>query len=262
MARRAATLVALLTAEALTVVVLHGLGRVDGLGGPGSDPAGWLRSAAPEEVVAGGLRLAALAGAWWLLASTAAYAAAHLLRVPTAVRTLRWAVLPELRGWVERAVGASVLASVALGPTGFGAGTASAGEPPPTIEVRDGRAVESIPDPAAPTPTPPTTTPPTTAPPAPDPSPVPAEPPSPAAPPQSPAPEVASTPYVVATGDSLWTIAAGHLAHATGRAVAALPADEVASYWVRVVDANRDALRSGNPNLIYAGEALELPPLA
>jgi nucleoid-associated protein YgaU len=70
------------------------------------------------------------------------------------------------------------------------------------------------------------------------------------------------TPYIVATGDSLWTIAAGHLARATGRAVGVVPAGEVASYWTRVVDTNRDALRSGDPDLIYAGEALELPPLA
>jgi hypothetical protein len=67
---------------------------------------------------------------------------------------------------------------------------------------------------------------------------------------------------VVVSGDSLWTIAAGHLARATGRAVAEVPVGEVASYWARVVDHNRDALRSGNPNLIYPSEALELPPLA
>jgi hypothetical protein len=254
MARRVAALVALLAAEALTVVVVHRLGSTDGLGGPGADPAGWLRSAAPEEVVGGGLRLAALAAAWWLLASTAVYAAAHLLGSPAAIARLRWAVLPGLRGWIDRAVGASVLASVALGTPGLAA--AGAGEPPPVLDVRDGRA-DSVPDPAPPTTVPPTTAPPTTAPPttapsptappAPDPSPVPAEPTS------------LPAPYVVVSGDSLWTIAAAHLARATGRAVAEVPVGEVASYWARVVDHNRDALRSGNPNLIYPGEALELP---
>nr|MBA2326971.1 LysM peptidoglycan-binding domain-containing protein [Actinomycetota bacterium] len=66
--------------------------------------------------------------------------------------------------------------------------------------------------------------------------------------------------HVVGPGDSLWTIAAAHLAHATGRYAAALAESEVAAHWARVVEVNRDALRSGNPNLIYAGEVLELPP--
>src|SRR6266511_395672 len=109
MARRALSLLTLLAAEALAVATLHGLGRIDGLGGPGTDPAGWLASASPEAVVAGGLRLTALALAWWLLAT------------------------------------------VALGTAGLGTGAAGAQEPPPPIEVRDGRAVESIPDPAPPT---------------------------------------------------------------------------------------------------------------
>lgn len=276
MARRVLALLALLTAEALAVAVLHGLGRVDGLGGPGTDPGGWLRSASPEEVVAGALRLTALAGAWWLLVSTVVYAVAQLTRVPAAARAVGWALLPGARRWIDRAVGVSMLTSVALGTTGLGAGVAHAGEPPPTStpgapppvvveqdrrpqrderaappEVRGGRAVATVPDPA----------PPETAPPAPGPSPAPAEPPppAPAAPPPSPAPGTPAQ-HVVGPGDSLWTIAAAHLGHATGRDAAALAESEVAAHWARVVEVNRDALRSGNPNLIYAGEVLELPP--
>ncbi|MGQ0802857.1 MAG: LysM peptidoglycan-binding domain-containing protein [Actinomycetota bacterium] len=236
MARRALCLLTVLATEASTVVLLHALARVDGLGGPGADPAGWLRSASPEGVVAGGIRLAALAGAWWLLASTAVYAVAQLARVPAAARAVGWVVLPGARRWVDRALGVSMLTSVALGTTGLGGAVAHAGEPPATVEVRDGRAVGSIPDPA----------PPPTTPPAPDPSPVPAESP----PPAPTAPPPATTQHVVAPGDSLWTIAADHVA-----------GTEIDSYWVRLVEANRDALRSGNPNLIYAGEVIELPAL-
>ena len=239
MARRALSLLTLLAAEALAVATLHGLGRIDGLGGPGTDPAGWLASASPEAVVAGGLRLTALALAWWLLATTLLYALAHVTRLPAAMRAVRWAVLPGARGWVDRALGISLLTTVALGTAGLGTGAAGAQEPPPPIEVRDGRAVESIPDPAPPT-----------APSAPVPSPVPAEPaPPPAASPPTP-PAPIGAPYVVAPGDSLWTIAANRTA-----------GDEVDTYWTRLVDANRDTLRSGNPNLIYPGEVLELPSL-
>jgi hypothetical protein len=66
---------------------------------------------------------------------------------------------------------------------------------------------------------------------------------------------------VVAPDESLWTIAAVHVAGATGRDAGTVDDAEVAGYWARVVDANRDALRSGNPSLIYAGEVIELPPL-
>ncbi|MGH8984576.1 MAG: hypothetical protein ACRDY6_11980, partial [Acidimicrobiia bacterium] len=73
MAARALRLVALIGGEVAAVVALHLLAGVDGLGGPGGDPAGWLRSSSPEEVAAGTLRLVALGFAWWLLASTALY---------------------------------------------------------------------------------------------------------------------------------------------------------------------------------------------
>jgi nucleoid-associated protein YgaU len=40
------------------------------------------------------------------------------------------------------------------------------------------------------------------------------------------------------------------------------PSDsEVAPYWVSVVEANRNSIRSGNPDLIYPGEVVLLPDL-
>jgi nucleoid-associated protein YgaU len=122
---------------------------------------------------------------------------------------------------VDRALAVSMLASAALG--GGLSGIAAAGEPPPpvTIEVRDGRAIESFAPPALPEPA--ATTPP---------------------PPPTPVEH-----HVVAPGESLWTIAAAHAGAA-----------DVGGYWARVVELNRAALRSGNPNLIHPGEIVELPP--
>ena len=47
---------------------------------------------------------------------------------------------------------------------------------------------------------------------------------------------------------------------ATGRSPADLSPADVAAYWLRVVELNRHRLRSGNPNLVYPGEVVELPP--
>lgn len=64
----------------------------------------------------------------------------------------------------------------------------------------------------------------------------------------------ASTPttVVVEKGDHLWKISARHL----GREAA------IAPYWRRVVEVNTPHLRSGDPDLIYPGEVVELPPIS
>jgi hypothetical protein len=166
--QRIASLALLLGAELAAVATLHRLGAVDGLAGPGTDPGGWLGSASPEEVVAGALRVVALACAWWLLASTVLYLVARVARVPAAARTMGRATLPAVRRWVDRAVAASVLASTAV--TAGGSAAIAGSEPPPPSttapavvvdadrrlppdetrpvpEVRGGRAVESLPGP-------------------------------------------------------------------------------------------------------------------
>jgi nucleoid-associated protein YgaU len=66
----------------------------------------------------------------------------------------------------------------------------------------------------------------------------------------------------VRPGDNLWVIARARLAEATGRRAAELSNGEIAGYWLRVVDANRGRLRSGDPDLIYPGEDVELPPVS
>jgi hypothetical protein len=87
--------------------------------------------------------------------------------------------------------------------------------------------------------------------------------PAPAAP--SPQPMQATPPttttrdaeqYVVAPGDSLWSVAASRVSEVTGRAD---PGDEaIASYWRTVLDANDLA----NPDLLFVGQTIELPAIA
>jgi nucleoid-associated protein YgaU len=66
--------------------------------------------------------------------------------------------------------------------------------------------------------------------------------------------------HVVVEGENLWTIAQDHLAKA--RSGADEPTlREVTAYWQRVVEANRARLLSGDPDLIYPGERIVLPPV-
>ena len=65
---------------------------------------------------------------------------------------------------------------------------------------------------------------------------------------------------VVVAGDNLWELAARHLASTSARARADVRDAEVAPYWARVCDVNRDHLASGDPNLVYPGERVLLPP--
>lgn len=65
--------------------------------------------------------------------------------------------------------------------------------------------------------------------------------------------------HVVVSGESLWTIARDVLASRSEEA----PTDgEVAGYWHRVIEANRDRLDDpDNPDLIFPGQSLTLPAL-
>ncbi|MDF1596202.1 MAG: LysM peptidoglycan-binding domain-containing protein [Acidimicrobiia bacterium] len=62
----------------------------------------------------------------------------------------------------------------------------------------------------------------------------------------------------VEAGDNFWTIAETTLETAWGRAPTG---DEVSKYWRSLVESNRDRLRPPHdPNLIFPGQQLELPP--
>ena len=66
----------------------------------------------------------------------------------------------------------------------------------------------------------------------------------------------APTSVVVQPGDHLWKISQVHLDQKLGRVASE---DEVAPFWRTLIDANRERLRSGDPDLIYPGEVVHLP---
>jgi len=61
---------------------------------------------------------------------------------------------------------------------------------------------------------------------------------------------------VVQPGDHLWKISATHLEGAFDRPPK--PA-EIDPYWRVVIETNRTSLSSGDPDLIFPGEVIELP---
>lgn len=65
-------------------------------------------------------------------------------------------------------------------------------------------------------------------------------------------PEAASDRVTVRPGDHFWKLSA-HKLESSG------VASPVGPYWRRVVDANKDNIRSGDPDLIFPGEVIELP---
>jgi hypothetical protein len=261
-ARRVLTV--LVAAEATAVAALHRLGGVDGFAIPRRDFVGWLRQTPSEEVLLAGVRLAALVAACWLLGSTVLYITARVARLHRTAAALGWATLPAVRRWADRAAAVSIVAATALG-----VGRPAAADPPPTTtptsapvvvdadhrdrstlpdlppaSVRTGRGVEPQPAPSAS----PTTSPPV----------APVVPPAPAAPPPA---SRSGAMYTVTTGEHLWSIAAARVAASSSLAADDLSPAEIAPYWRRVVETNRARLRSRNPNLVYPGETIDLPPL-
>jgi LysM repeat protein len=270
---KARRVLALLVAgEAIAVVALHRLGGADGFAIPHHDLARWLEQTPSEEVLLAGVRLAALAAAWWLLGSTLLYAAARMARLHGTAAALGWATLPAVRRWTDRAAAVSIVAATALG-----VGRPAAADPPPTTRpttapvvidadhrdpvsvpsrppssVRTGQAVDPPPVPSVP--------PDETAPvPAPPPTTAPLVPPVVPIAPPAPAPTAGAT-HTVARGEHLWSIAARQVATAIGKPPADLAPADIAPYWLRVVEVNRPRLHSGNPNLVFPGEVVELPP--
>jgi len=240
--------------EAATLVVLVLIGRRPELRVPVEHLGAWLRDGYSATVVVALLRWVALVGAGWLLASTLLYLAAAASRVPAAVRAVGWFTLISTRRAIDAACALSVATTFVFAPAT--AGAARAGSDTTTVSVvRDGRGqLQQLPPDTTSA-----TAPPTVAAPAPAPTSTPAPPPTPA-----PAHEVATVndEVVVAPGDNLWELAAQHVARTTGRARDSVGDTEIAPYWAQVCDVNRVRLASRDPNLIFPGEHVLLPPIA
>jgi LysM repeat protein len=77
----------------------------------------------------------------------------------------------------------------------------------------------------------------------------------------TPAQEADGNTHDVAEGDTIWTIARDKLAKAPGGGSGEPTDQEVAEYVDQVEKANQDRLESGDPDLIYPGEEIRLPPV-
>jgi len=233
------------------IVGLHQLGNIEGLRFDWSDPVGWLGSATAEEAIGALLRSMGLVAGYWITASTALYTATTIRGRDKSGRFLRLVTLPGIRRVVDRAFATALAASIVATPLS----PAVADEQPPPAVVFDintdgipiphvrpnfgtssrAEPMPALPDPITARPTPSITTQSRVAP--------------------SPPPAITHT---VATGENLWRIADGRLQAEFGtRPTTAV----VAEYWRRLIDANRMTLRSGDPNLIYPGEIIAIPPL-
>jgi hypothetical protein len=260
--RSGAVVAALCGFEAAAIAFLHRLGEISWMTIPWGSLRSWLGIAPIEDVVAAGLRSIALVVAYWIAASTAAYATARISRVPRLIRATAWATLPPVRRAIDRAVAVTVTAAALASPIA----PAVAGEIPSPPE----RIVYQISDGGVPTPiNPPVVDPTVILPPGvggagytPQPAGNPTVGDGAAAIDTGGERHEAGVPrgtvvHEVVTGDNLWTISAGHLR-------TLLPdleptTAEIAAYWRRVIETNSLTLRSGNPNLIFPGEQIVMP---
>jgi hypothetical protein len=222
--RRIVLVTLLLGAEVAAVVALQRLDRVDGFAPPRHAPGHWLFHAPTEDLVAVTARLAGLALAWWLLVATLLSLARRVVPGWRTSRALDTMTPLALRRLLDRAVAVGLGASIGLtGLHGAGAATHATRARVDTPVVRSNNA----------------------------PAPAPTE--------QSAAPAPTAThdtTVVVRPGDNLWTIAR----NALGDGPRVIAPDEIVPYWQRMIAANAATLRSHDPNLIFPGERVVLPP--
>lgn len=205
------------------------LGRYQFLRIGWSDPLGWLSSADPETALAALARAVGLALVAWVGASTIVYVAARFLGADPS--SIDWLSIGPIRKLVDAVVAGSLVATT-MAPM-----AAVAAVPPSTQTVAT--------DPSAV---------------APGYVPIPAGLSQPAAPLEpSSRQEPPPGSVIVVPGDNLWKLAEQRMEAVLGRRATDA---EVAPYWVEMIEANRNRLRSGDPDLIYPGEELVLPSIA
>lgn len=225
----------LLAGEGAALAALHRLGGEPFMQVPWRDLGGWLQSADPVDALASALRLAALGLAWWLTGTTVV---AVVVRAAGGSRSfLDRLTFPFVRRMADRLGGVAVTAALLTSPGGA-AWTAMQPTSAVAQATEQGWDVPGLPPmPVWPQPVPA--------------APQPGQPLVPADP--------ETTTVVLVQGDNLWAVAARHLATASARDPAAVPDREVAAYWRTVIAANRERLRSGDPDLVYPGETITLP---
>jgi hypothetical protein len=208
----------------------------------------WLQTTDPTTALVALARVAALAIGYWLLVTTVLYALAHHLGWHSMAEILRWFTLPVVRHVVQGVTAMSLTGASLMGPAAVSVGPALAQDDTVVTQSEDDgtSSTETSTDDAY--------------------QPDAAGWPDteidsdfwrPTGNEVTPIQADASTHLVVA-GDHLWGIAAQHLRVNVGRPVTE---DEIREYWVKVMDANRDVIRSGDPDLIFPDERITLPQI-
>ncbi len=185
----------------------------------------------------------ALITAAWISATSAVGLFALVSRNRTAARLAHVCAPRFVRRMVEASLVATLLVTPARAPV---AGPAIA----PAVGLAGDQPVVRAPAAVvAPTPKP-------LPKPTPEPKPAPKTKPSPLPAPTPTATPTAAGTHVVVPGDNLWTIARAQL---VARGHTDPDIATTARYWRTVVERNREALRSHDPNVIYPGETVALP---
>ena len=227
--RRLALWTALVVAA---TVALHAAGQGALATPPLSSPTrwrAWLTAHDPVVVACALSRLAALAGAWYLLAVTAAHLALRAFPGPERLAAVvdRFTVPPVRRFLAATVTVSLITAGLSALPPGPASRPAAAQadspadpQPPPTVTMH------RLPDP---------------------------DPATGSTPDRPPAAS-----WSVEPGECFWSIAEAVLVRAGGRP----PSNqEVVRYWLRLIEANRATLADpANPDLVFPGQVFTIPP--
>ncbi len=213
----------------------------------------WFQVTDPAVALVAVARLAALAIGYWLLTTTVVYGVAHHLGWGAVTDGMRWITLPVVRRVVHGVTAVSLTGFSIVGPAAVSAAPAFAQTEVVIAQDTDDTSgqLESEVDEGTPTPE--------------------YEPEAAGWPDMTPdadgfwipealtqADDVSAGTHLVVPGDHLWSIAEDRLRSVVGREVTE---DEICQYWIKVVNANRDSLTSGDPDLIYPDERVTLPPV-
>lgn len=190
----------------------------------------WLATTDLETALAGLARVVALAIIGWIGLTSLAYATARLIGIR---HPLRWLSVGPLRRAIDTLVAGSLILGT-MTTTTLPAAAAVAPIPPSVESTTEPVSDLTLTDPAY--------------------IPIPAG--GEGAAPDRSAIESAPTTVTVAPGDNLWNLARDRLTTVRGRP----PTDhDTFVYWRKVIETNRDGLRSGDPDLIFPGEVIVLP---
>ena len=261
-----APLLGLLTFSSATTFGLHQLGKAPWLHIDWSHLGRWLDTTPPTEALLSAVRVLGLGCGWWILLSTSFYVTARLRRATGALRIATPVTLPFIRTLSARVLAGTV--AVTTLANGVPA-VASTDRPPTTPQLH------AYPVPVTPSPSHPASSIPQTPGTAPFLFPLPSLHAGPG--PNLPAevgdealgdvthPHLSSgrriTPgdhYRIVAGDHLWSVARRALAQSMGQPPTA---GQITTYWVDLIEANRQTIRSADPNLIYPGERILLPQI-